>query len=90
MAPSTASSGAPSDDTGSFDIWATYQSILNDEKVCHTASHWRLRKDAPTAQISTPLAAILALTELIRRSHGILPEYHIAFLVTLSVSGDHV
>lgn len=52
MASPTASSGAPSDDTGDFDIWATYQSILNDEKI------------------STPLAAILALTELIRRSHA--------------------
>lgn len=42
-------------------------------------------------QISTPLAAILALTELIRRSNGILLRYGIAFLaVTLFPSGNHV
>lgn len=53
----------------SFDVWATYQALLANEQVRRSLS---LPPINSPIQLSTPLAAILALTALVERSDGTL------------------
>lgn len=56
-----------------YDIYNAYRSILSDEKVRSSAVRMLGRlysHQQSNTQISTPLAAILAMTELVEKSDG--------------------
>jgi len=53
-----------------FDTYAAFQRILNNEEVCKHLPNSLIDPPNHQCQISPPLAAILALTELIQHSDG--------------------